>query len=759
MIRTNTIILAAFVVFQAIATGRSQEQNDRPQQPVVHNLVLPFPDEFRKRGFPPYAELVLKLDGNALIRSKSKVSPRLRDVLAAESPKFDVLWWDQNDALVLQAKDQPFDLESLSLIGETPRIGTGIYRVQVRIYHPNVFSKEKAGSEGPAANRADARLIAEPLVSAPVEVLVASGYAITVTPATAEPGQPVEIALSAKPSHLSMSGATVSFGGTDAPVVERGNYTLRVDVPAKLTRGLRPEIRVTLHGADGGAVKSEPYQDFAISAAKDGSFLNWAIALIAAMTSLGVVGTIMFALNRRSLERERARWLEQVRVLDAKRESAAMRNSTLAAAVESLKEQLHAVMEPRPESDRAGEDGEDGEPTNGDLTRAAGSPHGARKSFVPDVPDELVAACRRGQCVLYAGRGVGAMGGLPTWREGLGRVVSLAAARFPEKKWHAVRNIYRNGDLASVTDLLCARISWEDLIALVRQVFDTSTLQWPEIYTVLGDFPFAGIYNGNWDSRIMEAVRHRDPVILTTSDFEEFEPLLRGDRFFLLNVDGDLDRPDTVVFSTEQYRKALTDNDWCSKFLSGCLAAKTVFFVGASPESIENFLSGLRLGPRRDDQPHKYFALVGIDDNFDAHSERFLLKYGITLLGYRATKGHPEVPQFLGKLRQLVGDSVVTRHPERTPRLDRVILRNVGLFESLDLDLQSAPQEATATAPIRQRGTSFWATTAAGSRRSFVPWRWASAVMTAKRASRPAGCFASGPRPVRSSSRSASGRS
>ena len=33
---------------------------------------------------------------------------------------------------------------------------------------------------------------------------------------------------------------------------------------------------------------------------------------------------------------------------------------------------------------------------------------------------------------------------------------------------------------------------------------------------------------------------------------------------------------------------------------------------------------------------------------------------------------------------------MATRHPERTPRLDRVILHNVGLFESLDLDLQSA---------------------------------------------------------------------
>ena len=149
--------------------------------------------------------------------------------------------------------------------------------------------------------------------------------------------------------------------------------------------------------------------------------------------------------------------------------------------------------------------------------------------------------------------------------------------------------------------------------------------------------------------RLTEAVRHRDPVILTTTDFEAFEPLLHGDRFFVLSIDGDLDRPETVVFSTEQYRKALTDNDWCSKFVSGCLAAKTVLYVGASPKAIENFLSGLRLGPQRSDQSHNHFALVEVEDDFEAHSERFLLKYGINLLGFRASPGYPEVAKFLTK--------------------------------------------------------------------------------------------------------------
>ena len=672
MKRPLSISLATLVVLMAIPAGARQAAR-------TSDFVLPFPGEYRTSGLPPYAELVLKLDANASLPSYSGVSIRLKETLDRESPSFEVLWWHADGTLLHRSVRQQLDLQSLAVVSEVPKLPVGVYLVQVRMYHPESPSTGKQSAVQSTAKQTP-RLIAEPVESNRAEILIASGYAISVTPATARPGEKVEIALSTDPSPAAMASATVTFGGTEVPVLDRRTHSLSVDVPINSARGSRPDIRVTLHGADGGSVTSEAYSGFTVEALKDQTLLNWSIALLSAIAGLGVAGSVLFVLNRCSLEKERARWLAQVRELDSKRANDAVRNSTLAAAVQTLKEQLNEVAD----RERISQDGESR------PQRAARSSGHALIGMVPDVPPELVAACKRGQCVLYAGRGVGAMGGLPTWREGLGLVLDLAAERFPDKIWEGVKSIYQSGDLASVTDLLCTRVSWDDLIAMVRHVFNTSGLRWPDFYTILGDFPFAGIYSGNWDPRITEAVRPREPVILTTTDFEAFEPLLQGDQFFLLNVDGDLDRPETVVFSTEQYRKALTENDWCSKFVSGCLAAKTMFFVGASLQAIENFLSGLRLGPQRGDQTHRHFALVELSDDFDAHSERFLYKYGIRLLGFRSTEGYPEVTQFLSKLKELAGNPTTTRHTERTPRLDRIVLKNIGLFKALDLDLQAA---------------------------------------------------------------------
>src|SRR5262249_34529363 len=150
----------------------------------------------------------------------------------------------------------------------------------------------------------------------------------------------------------------------------------------------------------------ERYFDFAVAPAADGSFLYWTIALLAAIACLGVAGSILFVWNRRSLEKERARWLMQVRELDAKRQSEGMRNSTLAAAVQSLKEQLYAATSPS--NGHHGDGGAEpqevksayAEPTASERLHDSG-----QKGSVPSVPQELVAACKRGQCILYAGRG------------------------------------------------------------------------------------------------------------------------------------------------------------------------------------------------------------------------------------------------------------------------------------------------------------------------------------------------------------------
>src|SRR5262245_55440831 len=44
----------------------------------------------------------------------------------------------------------------------------------------------------------------------------------------------------------------------------------------------------------------------------------------------------------------------------------------------------------------------------------------------PDIPNELVEACRTGNCILFCGTGLSAQAGYPTWREALASLIKQA---------------------------------------------------------------------------------------------------------------------------------------------------------------------------------------------------------------------------------------------------------------------------------------------------------------------------------------------
>ncbi len=335
--------------------------------------------------------------------------------------------------------------------------------------------------------------------------------------------------------------------------------------------------------------------------------------------------------------------------------------------------------------------------TTADWTTDEGSlPEDPKLGSVPNVPDALAEACEQGQCVLYAGRGIGALAGLPTWGDGLKQIIDRAERLEPSQNWDSLRNVLKSSDYLTVTDLLFARLPRETVLELVRETYATPPEELPHVYSVLARLPFAGVISGNWDPRIETALTGHSPLVLTPFDSEQFEPLLRGDRFFLVNIDGDLGKPETVVFSTEEYRKAIAENDWLAKFVAGCLASKTLLFIGTRPLAIESFLSGVRSGPQPNGPKPRHFGVVPIESDFEAQRERFAAKYGIELVGFRPTAGFPQVVAFLDDLHQKVENAQKVRRASQPvpapppPRLRRIKLTNIGPFASLDLELHKA---------------------------------------------------------------------
>ena len=308
--------------------------------------------------------------------------------------------------------------------------------------------------------------------------------------------------------------------------------------------------------------------------------------------------------------------------------------------------------------------------------------------LAPTVPEDLLSAFSTGSCVLFAGGGISAQAGVPLWSDGWSRVLDEATKEDPSKNWDNLRNALREGEIVALVDLLRGRLSQEDLARICGQVFSGSSQRQPTLYSLIRDIPFSGVLTTAWDKSLENALQRRRPTTLTANDSGLFGQVLREKQFYLLKLNGDLSRPETLLFTVKDYQRALYEREEFSQFLGSLALSNTLLFAGASLTTIDDFFSGMRFsqGARR------HFALVPKQSRLDFESERFLSRYGVELLGYNATDEHLEVERFLSDLYDQI-----LRRPElrdairfEAGTLDRVLLQNIGPFQQLNLEMRSS---------------------------------------------------------------------
>jgi SIR2-like domain len=128
----------------------------------------------------------------------------------------------------------------------------------------------------------------------------------------------------------------------------------------------------------------------------------------------------------------------------------------------------------------------------------------------------------------------------------------------------------------------------------------------------------------------------------------------------VLEVHGDIDRKDTVVLSERDYRDLVYRSPGYRAALNTLFITRTVLFVGAGLtdpditlvlESVSESFGGK--GPR-------HYALLPRREAGDAESDHWRDFFGIRLLQYSASKGHPELDEFLDQLRNKVEERLTT---------------------------------------------------------------------------------------------------
>ncbi len=301
-------------------------------------------------------------------------------------------------------------------------------------------------------------------------------------------------------------------------------------------------------------------------------------------------------------------------------------------------------------------------------------------SLVPEVPDELVATCAAGNCVLYVGGRLRATQGLPTWSELLTKLVSREEVR--KEIGPSALVAAQSGDqkAAQLVRILLPAATLHS--ALVAE-FARGSGVLPEVYVKLASLPFVGAMTTSWDTLLDQALAARSPKIVSPRDGERVAEAVRGPQSFLIKLLGSLEREDSFDFTNGERERTLYENESARKALTSLLLSKSFVFVGTSVSGIEMFLSLLGL---RSKSTLVHYALVPHDADTELDQSRLLELYGVKLIPYGATEGHPEVERFVTNLSERVAAFGGVRSNE-SRSLDRVRLENIGPFEKAELVL------------------------------------------------------------------------
>ena len=305
-------------------------------------------------------------------------------------------------------------------------------------------------------------------------------------------------------------------------------------------------------------------------------------------------------------------------------------------------------------------------------------------------PSELVDACAAGECVLYAGAGLSARSGFPVYKSFLEELLRWATHEnlIEAESASTYQAGIEDGDFGSAADGIVSDLSIHSsaLEQYLRSIF-LRTASLSDAHRILGELPFCAGLTTNFDTFLEQTFASRTARICTPRDFEALLEALHKRDFFILKLYGDLTRPETLMISPAQFEDVVREMQPFSRFMETLFFSKTILFVGASLEGIEDYLKGISL--RKQTETRQHFAVVGlIGEGWKAKAYSLEKRYGIRVLPYLHSPQHKEMVDFLTRLKRQVHRRLgPATKSDPVARLKRIRLENIGPFEDLELSL------------------------------------------------------------------------
>lgn len=262
----------------------------------------------------------------------------------------------------------------------------------------------------------------------------------------------------------------------------------------------------------------------------------------------------------------------------------------------------------------------------------------------------FVTQVREGKCVLFAGAGLSAAAGYPSWASLLRGIVEIAQKSVPDLKVAGLQAYFAEGKLLDAAAYLRGAMGAQPFYEALRALLKERDVAPSATHKLLARFSFRAIVTTNFDQLIERAYDGKLPVATQRDNNDLAKYLGEGTRF-LFKVHGDIDRPDTIVLTSEEFAQVTVDNKALKSGISALLLTSTLLFVGYSHSDpdLDLFLrEHLQVfgkeGARR-------FALMRSGDPKSEIQADLLQQKSITVLPYAK---HEELPAFFERLLQAV---------------------------------------------------------------------------------------------------------
>jgi len=323
----------------------------------------------------------------------------------------------------------------------------------------------------------------------------------------------------------------------------------------------------------------------------------------------------------------------------------------------------------------------------------------------PAPPADLIDACLAGDCVLYAGAGLAAAAGYPTWSDFVARMLDWAAdakVLTPGELRKLKPALLGAGELDLVADAIVRAVERgsreADLHAFLGRMFEPGPEVLPQRYAALQQLGLSAVLTTNFDTLLERTFSRELGSALTPNDTEALLQALSSKEFFIGKLYGRPTDPESLILTPTQYEEAIARNEAFGQFMESLFVSRTLLFLGCSLKGILDYLGGLRLkGTSR-----SHYALVGVSGDVWETQAQFLKdRYGIQVIPFAAGEDQLAVDTFVGDL----GKAIAARRPEPAGDLPsqsrgsaregsvglirEVRLQNIGVFKDLRLALDS----------------------------------------------------------------------